>query len=181
MDCPQCRGYQLEPLELEPGLVVAGCTKCEGVLLSLMNYRYWVDQQADVVEAEDADLKEGLITEDSSQAKQCPKCSRLMTRFLIGEGSANRLELCGSCDEAWLDKGEWRLLKALDLQNRLPKIFTDAWQRNVRLQRRAQSLELHYQELLGAEDFKRANEFKRWVDGHPEKSHIRQYLISLVK
>ena len=40
MECPQCKGYHLEPRELEAGLIAGACPKCDGALLSLMNYRY---------------------------------------------------------------------------------------------------------------------------------------------
>jgi len=59
--------------------------------------------------------------------------------FEIGASSGNRIELCSRCDEAWLDKGEWRLLGIMDLQDQLPSIFTDAWQRNIRERREANS------------------------------------------
>ncbi len=130
MDCPQCKGYRLEPKELEAGLLGASCAKCEGVMLPLMNYRYWLDQNP-VVDK----LTEELIIEDSEKAKGCPKCSRFMSRFQVGADTSNRIDMCTGCDEAWLDKGEWQLLKQLDLHDRLPKIFTDAWQRNIRLKK----------------------------------------------
>ena len=101
-----------------------------------------------------------------------------MTKFLMGIDSENRIELCTHCDEAWLDKGEWRLLKALDLHDKLPRIFTDAWQRNIRLERQSQSVARHYQGLLGVADFNKSAEFKRWLDQHPKKEHIKQFLIS---
>jgi Zn-finger nucleic acid-binding protein len=176
MECPQCKGYQLEPRELETGLLAGACPKCDGALLSLMNYRYWADQNVEIEPVDSSDI----VTEDSSKAKICPKCTRLMTKFQIGNESENRIELCTACDEAWLDKGEWRLLKQLDLQDKLPAVFTDAWQRNIRLQRQQQKLKQHYEEKLGAGDFKKLDEFKQWLDRHPEKIDIKQYLITTV-
>ena len=175
MDCPQCKGYQLEPKELEPGLVAGSCTKCQGALVSLMNYRFWADQQ------EPAETKvEGAVieSEDNNKAQVCPKCTKLMTKFQIGTGSSNRLDLCTGCDEAWLDKGEWKLLKQLDLADKLPKIFTDAWQRNIRLERQEKLHKQRYEKLLGVEGFSRLDEFKQWLDLHPEEGQIKQYLIT---
>ena len=135
MECPQCKGYKLEPKEIETGLVAGSCPKCSGVLIPLMNYRYWIDQGIKVkIETSD------IVTEDNNKAKQCPKCSRLMTKFAIGSDAENKIELCNNCDEAWLDKGEWQLLKLLDVHNKLPLIFTDAWQRNIRLKQQEKSL-----------------------------------------
>ena len=174
VECPQCKGYRLEPFELEPGLVAASCSKCDGVLLSLMNYRYWADTAAGT--GEDPGVEAGLAVEDNTAPKQCPKCRRIMTKFKIGGAVDNKVELCVSCDEAWLDAGEWRLLAALDLQDKLPKIFTEAWQRNIRQQRRAQHIDKQFEALLGAADFGRLREFKAWLESHPEKWQIRQYL-----
>lgn len=172
MDCPQCKGYQLEPKEIEPGLMAYVCPKCEGTLLSLMNYRYWLDQQVNVEKSNDE-----VVTDDSDKVQSCPKCQHLMIKFQIGAGSDNKLDLCVGCNEAWMDKGEWHLLKQLDLHGKLPKIFTDAWQKNIRDTRRKTMHNNRYEQLLGAEDFGKLNEFKQWLDMHPEKSRITAYLI----
>ena len=176
MICPQCKGYQLEPKELEPGLVAGVCPKCQGTLISLMNYRYWADQQG----TREQVATDTVITEDNHKAQVCPKCAKFMTKFHIGSQAQNRLDLCTSCDEAWLDKGEWPLLKQLDLADKLPKIFTDAWQRNIRLERQEKLHKQRYAALLGANDFAKLDEFKQWLDQHPEQGQIKQYLITSV-
>jgi Zn-finger nucleic acid-binding protein len=175
MKCPQCKGYELEPKELEPGLIVGACSKCSGTLVSLLNYRFWADQQKpDTTES----LNEIVETEDNSKAQVCPKCSKLMTKFQIGVEASNRLDLCTGCDEAWLDKGEWILLKHLDLAGKLPNIFTDAWQRNIRLERQEKIHKKRYESLLGTDDFAKLDIFKQWLDQHPDKAQIKQYLIT---
>lgn len=174
MDCPQCKGYQLEPKEIEPGLIGGVCTKCEGALLALMNYRFWADG-AQIFHEEAVGERE-LVTTDNAKAMACPKCSRFMTKFSVSGDADNRIDLCTGCDEAWLDKGEWRLLKQLDLHDQLPKIFTDAWQRNIRLKRQEQSLERRYEALLGPEDFAKVVEFKQWLVQQENASDIRHFL-----
>lgn len=174
MYCPQCKGYSLEPRELEPGLIAGVCPKCSGTLLALMNYRYWSDQHFQAHAA--ATHAEKVEAVDGEHAKQCPKCSRLMNRFRVGLDTNNRIDLCEYCDEAWLDKGEWLLLKSLDLADKLPRIFTDAWQRNIRLERQQRFMKDKYEALLGAEDFARVDVFKQWLDQHPEREQIKLYL-----
>lgn len=174
MDCPQCKGYQLEPKEIEPGLIAGACPKCDGALLSLMNYRFWADQQSMNEGVDDAEV----VSEDNTKAQVCPKCTRLMTKFKVGVKTENRIDLCSGCDEAWLDKGEWQLLKHLDVHDKLPKIFTDVWQRNIRLERQQQFQQARFEELLGVDGFERLDEFKKWLDKHPEKSSIKNYLIT---
>ncbi|OMH33743.1 hypothetical protein [Motiliproteus sp. MSK22-1] len=181
MHCPQCKGYRLEPKLLEPDLLAASCKKCGGALLSLLNYRHWSEHHSAVHEVEKV---EGLRVEsggdevdDNHTAQLCPKCGRMMTKFRIGLENNNRIDLCSGCDEAWLDNGEWRLLKQLELHEKLPKIFTDEWQRNIRQQRQQQLVKSKYIALFGDEDFSKVDEFKNWLDQHPDKAEIKQYLI----
>ncbi len=173
MQCTQCKTQHLEPDELEPGLIAAVCPQCQGALLSLMNYRFWADRHTITTDvAANADE----IAEVES-VHSCPKCSRLMTKYQIGASTSHKLDLCGACDEAWLDKGEWQLLKTLDLHGKLPKIFTDAWQRNIRKQRQEIALNERYEKLLGEESFTKAHEFKTWLYQQPNKDLIKQFLV----
>ncbi len=175
MRCPQCKGYDLTPKQLENGLVAASCTKCDGALLSLVNYRFWSENhQQGEEEKVSVDVVDELDDIDE-KACVCPKCTRLMTKFKIDLSTANQLDLCTNCDEAWLDKGEWRLLKQLELHGQLPKIFTDAWQRNLRIQRMKNTVKQRYIAMIGEE---RVENFKTWLDLQPEKEEIKQYLIT---
>lgn len=176
MQCSACKNEQLEPQELEPGLIAAVCNSCKGTLVSLMNYRFWIDRYASAATVVHEVGEEQVV--ESESARACPKCSRLMLKYQIGLHSNNKLDLCAACDEVWLDSGEWTLLKKLDLQGKLPKIFTDAWQRNIRKQKQEHALNERYENILGAEDFSRAREFKAWLYQHPKKDAIKQYLIS---
>jgi Zn-finger nucleic acid-binding protein len=178
MKCTQCRGYELEPAELEPGLIAAACPKCEGALLSLLNYRFWMDQHPDLERAEEDREQKILIENTEEQAHCCPKCSRLMTKYTVANETKNKIDLCAGCDEAWLDKGEWNLLKQLDLQDKLPRIFTDAWQRNIRIEHRMQMQKQRYEKMWGEVDFAKVDEFKAWLDQHPERELMCHYLTT---
>ncbi|WP_052417647.1 TFIIB-type zinc ribbon-containing protein [Cellvibrio mixtus] len=176
MHCSTCKNIPLEPQELEPGLIVASCPSCNGVLVSLMNYRFWADRYTTAgITVESANDDEA---NESESVHSCPKCSRLMVKYQIGSQTQHKLDLCRACDEAWLDKGEWQLLKRLDLQGKLPKVFTDAWQRNIRKQRQEAALNERYEKLLGEESFFRVKEFRNWLLQQPNKDAIKQYLIS---
>lgn len=171
-NCPKCRGYQLKPAELEPGLVAGICPKCEGVQLPLMNYRFWLTSNASVVK----EKNDSEIIEDNEHAIICAKCDHLMTKYRIGNQTANRVDFCASCDEVWLDTGEWALLKKLQLHTVLADMLTEAWQRKIRHEKKAESLKKHYESILGAEDFRKVNDFKRWTDNHLHKDVIKVYL-----
>ncbi len=146
MQCPKCQAGQLVPMELETGLVGAGCDACSGVLLPLINYRYW--KQTAAATLENDNLDQHVEAEDSKEAKICPKCGKIMIKYKVGLQSENRVELCAHCDEAWLDSGEWQLLKSLELHNRLPEIFTESWQRKLRERRRLETWDRHFEKLL---------------------------------
>lgn len=172
MQCCSCKHAQLEPIELEAGLLAAGCPSCKGALLPLMNYRFWAEHEHHVKD-ESTDL-----VEEPDGAKQCPKCQRMMTKYRIGAHTNNRIELCSHCDEVWLDAGEWGLVKHLHLEDKLSSIFTEAWQRNIRRQKEADSLRKHYEELIGKEEFERLLTFKTWLDQHPKRSELLVYLTA---
>ena len=175
MYCSSCINFQLEPQELEPGLVAASCPSCDGALVSLINYRFWADHYVSNISAQPSDYVE--ITESES-VHSCPKCGRLMMKYQIGLQTSHKLDLCTACDEAWLDKGEWQLLKHLDLQGKLPKIFTEAWQRNIRKQRQEKTLNERYEKLLGNEIFTKVKAFREWLLQQPNKDAVKQYLLS---
>ncbi|GAA3924599.1 hypothetical protein [Litoribacillus peritrichatus] len=178
MRCPQCHGHDLEPKQLENGLIAAGCQKCEGAMLSLINYRFWSENHQEITEEKvNVDVME-QADEQHEKAQVCPKCSRLMTKFRIDLSTAQQLDLCTHCDEAWLDKGEWRLLKQLELHGQLPKIFTDAWQRKLRIQRMQNVVKQRYIAMIGEDRFQQVDDFKQWLDQQPEKDEIKQYLIT---
>lgn len=173
MHCVSCKNIHLEPKELEPGLIAAVCPNCSGTLVSLMNYRFWVDNMGAAFVKPSVSVE---VPDEVPGVRSCPKCTRLMTKYQMGAASEHKLDLCSSCDEAWLDQGEWQLLKQLDLHGKLPKIFTDAWQRNIRKVRQEQALQERYEKLLGIEDFAKLNEFKQWLYQHPQKEHIKQFI-----
>lgn len=176
MNCPQCKGYRLQPVELELGLVAAGCSRCNGALLSLINYRFWVDQNVDLKPLESKEKPEQL--NDSEKAQLCPKCDRLMTKYRINTDSKNKLDLCGRCDEVWLDNGEWQLLVSLDVHDQLPSIFTEAWQINIRKKRQDAYWQEHFEKLLGKKDFAKLNDMKQWIERHPERQALKHFLIT---
>lgn len=177
MRCSNCQGHSLEPKELEPGLVSAMCPNCEGTLLSLTNYRYWLEFRDSSPAATEQEFSDDpILVEDSLSARCCPKCSRLMTKYQISANSDNRIDMCSGCDEVWLDKDEWRLLKGLGTVDNLTGIFTNAWQRKIRQDREKANLKAHYEKQLTTEDFSKIDQFKQWLDEHPEKSIIKHYL-----
>ncbi|MAZ66366.1 MAG: hypothetical protein CMF25_04590 [Kangiellaceae bacterium] len=180
MQCPKCKTHPLRPTKIEPGLSAMGCLSCEGAMISLLGYRDWVESQGEVVAEADCPNTASAVSEDNDTktAMTCPKCSRLMTKYLISGAHNNRIDLCSFCDEAWLDHGEWALLKVLELSHQMPKVFTDAWQRKARKEV-TENLKINrLQSLVGEEDTERAIELKAWLKDHPNKAALLQFMGS---
>src|SRR5262249_40250286 len=130
MKCPHCHTADLLPTMIEESLPAMGCGTCHGALVSLLYYRHWNEQYKE--SAVETAARPTVETTDTTEAIVCPKCSRVMTKYKISGAVANRVDVCSTCDDAWLDGGEWELLEALHLSHKIPAILTDEWQRRIR-------------------------------------------------
>ncbi|MGI1677131.1 MAG: hypothetical protein K6L75_00215 [Cellvibrionaceae bacterium] len=175
MNCPKCNEPTLKATELETGLVAAECSSCHGNLISLFSFRFW---------SSNLDLKTSphinnlpIESDDSNKVIICSKCSRIMLKYRIGLDQKNKLDLCSNCDDVWLDKGEWRLLKNLGIHTQLAQITTEVWQKGLRKQRQWNIEKSRYEKILGEKDFSKVEEFYIWLEKHPEKQHIKQFIL----
>jgi hypothetical protein len=107
MKCPVCKNPDLRPTMIEDLLPSMGCDNCKGSLVSLLYYRHWAENHKPQYCAPSAVTE---VPADTTNALHCPKCTRLMTKYRLSGTVGNRLDVCRSCDEAWLDGGEWQLL-----------------------------------------------------------------------
>lgn len=177
MKCPKCRSTDLMPTRLEHGLPVMGCDDCGGSLLGLLYYRDWAERLDP--EELDGDLPALVeMDDDTTTAMACPKCARMMTKFSIASEHRNRIDLCGSCDEAWLDDSEWNLLKSLELAHKLPRVFTDQWQRRVRDEKMQALREERLRRVVGEDDAARAVAIRSWLQDNRHKATIVQFIGS---
>ena len=169
MKCPKCKTEDLKPTKLEQGLSAMGCGQCHGALVSLLYYRDWVERHEPVMPAGKVAAEQAA---DSEAAMTCPKCSRLMTKYRISGCNNHRLDLCASCDEAWLDGGEWELLKSLELSRLMPLVFTEEWQRKLRKELFAADREARLRKVVSEADVEQAKTMRRWLKDHPHRAEI---------
>jgi len=175
MHCPKCKNTHLKPTKLDDSLPVMGCPSCDGSLLSLLYYRDWAERVT--LEVNDAEYSSEIVQDaDSKTALNCPKCARLMTKYSVTGAMNNRIDLCSGCDEAWLDGGEWQLLKSLELANKLPNVFTEQWQRKVRLEQTELNRIERLKKVVGEQDAERAIAARQWLSNNPNKAVIVQFL-----
>ncbi|OUS27375.1 hypothetical protein A9Q99_15370 [Gammaproteobacteria bacterium 45_16_T64] len=184
MQCPKCKSIPLHPTKLEQGLSAMGCSACSGAIVSLLYYRDWVERTAPVAASCDhtsveeangiKDSKESSAEEinDSRSAMACPKCKKLMIKYKISGDINNRLDLCRSCDEAWLDGGEWELLKSLELNRKMPSVFTEEWQRKIRKQATEDLRDQRLLKSVSESELAEAKKIRTWLKDHPNKQEI---------
>lgn len=174
MDCPKCKSIPLKATKLEQGLSAMGCSKCEGAFVSLLYYRDWLERSSPIDEIDVSNAVEEV--QDSHTVLPCPKCKKLMTKYKISGESSNRIDLCANCDEAWLDGGEWVLLKSLELSRKMPMVFTDHWQRKVRMQAFEEAREKRMLKLVSEEDLAEIKRFRDWLRDKSNKQEILQFI-----
>lgn len=175
MHCPSCQHETLKPTKLEEGLVAMGCNACKGAALSLLHYRDWVERNR-LQGIQVAATSASPLTEDSQGALNCPKCGAIMTKYRIDGEHGNRLDLCAACDEAWLDGGEWSLLKSLALTHALPRVFTQTWQNRVQQNLREHARHERRVQQLGEADLQKADEIRAWLREHPKREALLAYI-----
>jgi Zn-finger nucleic acid-binding protein len=176
MKCPRCKTADLKPTMIEENLPALGCEICQGSLVSLVYYRHWAETQKPPAPGAASGDAAALQTTDTTTAIICPKCGRLMTKHKLTGSVANRVDVCASCDEAWLDRGEWELLEALQLSHDMPSIFTDEWQRRIRRQMSDDMRRTILTRSIGDDAALRVEDFKAWLAGQKQKSEIMAYL-----
>lgn len=175
MKCPHCKTTDLQPTLIEEYLPAMGCGACHGSLVSLLYYRHWAETRTAPLQ-DPAGTAAPVETTDTTTAVTCPKCERIMAKYKITGRVSNRLDVCSTCDEAWLDGGEWQLLEALHLSLKMPAIFTDHWQRRIRRELTEETRRSILVRTIGEEGTAKVEDFKSWLGKSRHKSEILTYL-----
>lgn len=180
LKCPKCKTHDLKVNMLEDGLMAVSCNQCGGIIIPMIYYRHWATCTDNQPEKPIEILNIELIEKSETRsAITCPKCGRLMTKHHISSAANNRLDWCKSCDEVWLDKGEWDLLKKLSLSKKLAHILTDAWQAMVRKEIRENNFKERFTKLVGKNDIDKANEIRTWLLRHKKRAELLHYIARL--
>ena len=175
MKCPRCKTTDLAPTMIEEYLPAMGCGNCHGSLVSLLYYRHWAETQKPPATPPSVPPT-AMETADTTSAIICPKCERVMMKYKLTGTISNRVDVCSTCDEAWLDQGEWELLEALQLNLSMRSIFTDAWQRRIRHEMSEDTRRSILTRMIGDEGTAKVEQFKDWLAKTRHKSHIMAYL-----
>lgn len=177
MECPNCGTGDLKPGRLEHNLPCMTCTECNGALLPLVGYRHWKENFP--AEVERAEVIKALSdADDTTRALICPKCQRIMLKFKFAADIDHGLDVCTHCEEVWLDEGEWHYLRVRHIHGELPKVFTEPWQRRLREQRGRKVMEGEWRKKLGGNDFEETVKIHAWLQSHPKRTAILDFLIN---
>ena len=176
MKCPRCQTPDLQPTMIEDYLPAMGCGTCNGSLMSLLSYRHWAETQKAASAEPAGSTDAALEATDTKTAVKCPKCARVMMKYKMTGRIANRLDVCSSCDEAWLDGGEWELLEALQLSRNMPAIFTDAWQSRIRRELTKDTRREILTRKIGEDGTAKVEAFKSWLAKNEHRPDIMAYL-----
>lgn len=179
MQCPTCSNSSLIPTKFAEGLPSFTCPSCEGHLIEILSYRLWSERASSLTrESVNLELPDPV---DSTHALVCPQCNKLMTKYLISDAASNKIDLCGNCGRFWIDGGEWALVESLNLDISLTKIFNEPWQKAIRQVRVTSAHEKRLRESLSDDDYERLVQLRDWINGHPLKADILDYLSRLQK
>ncbi len=177
MKCPTCKQDLLQQTVLEGDLPAQCCSRCEGIWISSNQYLAWQKTHSPSLAGRAAgELPRPAV--DTHKVKLCPECGRILSRFRVVPNTEFYLDRCGHCNGVWLDKNEWNLLLARNLQDKLNLLFTEPWQARLREEEARSALDRLYLEKFGAQDYARIRDMWAWLKDHPQRTMILAFLSS---
>ena len=177
MHCPCCQTSTLKRVRLDEYLAAHACGNCEGQWISSYDYWHWLEWQPDsgkIRHCDGVDLSDTIS--DNHRASFCPECHHLMRRAKVGHGLAFYLDRCSHCGGNWFDRGEWEILKAHNMHDKVHLVFSEPWQSQIRQAEFNRVLEETYRSALGDEDYAQALKIRAWLEEHPHRDYILSVL-----
>lgn len=173
--CPECLTIELLPDFLEKLLSTKSCPNCHGHWLLIENFVIWQKDYGDQI-SKGLPLDENMV--NVKKLLICPVTKKIMRKFPIHESVSHTLNFSEEISGVWLSSYDWQLLKSLDLDASLNKIFTPAWQSNIRQNQTKIIFEQRYIQRFGQDDYEKLRAFKLWIEEHKEKDAILSFLSS---
>lgn len=176
MKCPSCKTGNLLHTYLEDMLPCCTCNQCGGDWVLLGDYLRWKEVLPEAVKQLTGDAQ--VVAEDSKRALTCPVTGTLMLKYRILGHTDHRLDLSPTVNGIWLDKGEWELLKQEGIADKLNRIFTDPWQKQVRADSTRNTLSAVYAKQFGEADYAKLKDIRMWLQDNPKKAYMMAYLLA---
>ncbi len=180
MQCPKCKSELVNGI-LSDMLLTKHCQECEGDWISAGNYHNWRPQSADTA------IDPAAITQNydlpytpaplDGKTVPCPECGRILSRGKIPLKEPFYIEHCLTCSGTWCDRGEWEILERLNLHLNIPRIFSSAWQAQVRASHLNELERQAVIEKVGVEMAQRVFELADILAKHPNGDFAAAYLM----
>lgn len=176
MHSPVAPGAVLQLKEIEPGLAAYECPVSQGLWIPLQSYLAWKESNPHHPGSPPAGYAPVPADNSKRPALLCPESGCLLSRYRVGHGLNFHIERSPVTGGVWLDKGEWEALKSRGLDADLSLIFTASYQKQLRTEEHREAVEQSFRDRIGATDFARVLEFKKWLATHPHRRDISCYL-----
>ncbi|EEF62285.1 zf-TFIIB domain-containing protein [Pedosphaera parvula] len=176
MNCPVCQTRTLATHSLDQDLASWRCDSCQGQWINSFQFSKWIEQHRFGHRVEGPVQTFELASNETKSAKVCPECSRIMTKFKVGNSLPFSLDRCGNCGGIWFDKNEWEMLQGSNLRDEIHLIFSAAWQHRVRHEEQVRHLEELFKERVGEADFAEIKRIREWLKKHPHRQELYGYL-----
>jgi len=174
MRCAGCNGAY-EKKSLAKHLLGLTCLSCKGVSFTLTDYLHFLQRSESIDNSLEKETDDPVIQNDTKKALFC-SCGQVMSKYLMSQDSDRRVDYCSACQKIWLDCGEWDYLKNNNLHRYINKIFTESYQRNLRLEKTKAVLKINYETRLGTQDYTRLKEIREWINNNQNKKILMAYL-----
>lgn len=176
MKCPVCKNIILEKTNLMDNLYAFTCENCGGNWMRYEDYWKWYSQNTEE-KVKWHEIKNHLDVLDSTNAKICPDCGRILIKYKVDNRLDFYLDQCGGCNGIWFDKNEWENLKLNNLHNQVHHFFTKPWQKKLREEAARDKFEDKYIKKFGRWDYERLKEIREWIYKSSKKSEMLAFLI----
>ncbi|HHV29131.1 zf-TFIIB domain-containing protein [Acetivibrio mesophilus] len=176
MKCPICKNIFLEKTGLIDELYAYSCKSCGGNWMRYEDYWRWHINNSSQIR-KPFNIKSHLPVEDTTQAKICPDCGRILIKYRVDNRLDFYVEHCGNCNGMWFDKNEWENIKLNNLHGQIHNFFTKPWQKRIREEAARENLQDKYIKKFGRWDYERLKEMREWIYKKEKKNEMLSYLL----
>ena len=175
MKCPSCKTDTLQPCFIESSFRAHTCSACQGNWILIEDFVTWSERNnADLANTTDTPYE----LEDSKSALLCPLTGSIMLKYRISADTDHKLDYSPRVGGVWLDKGEWEYLKEQGIASKVNSVFSDHWQKQIRVNDTKATFEALYEKKFGEEDYQKVKELRGWLEASPNKAELRAYLLA---
>lgn len=175
MKCPACHSKHTVSVSLTDNLRACKCERCGGHWIPSKHYEAWQKSLTEILPGKPFTEVE-IEVKDHAGAKLCPECGKILLKYKVGHGLDFFVDHCTACGGIWLDQNEWQALAAQNLHDEIHRIFSTAWQKQIRQETLAQTMESVFKNRFGEETYHKAKDIRAWLNAHPRKDELMAFL-----